>query len=64
MKTSPSAHTEQQLTDVADRFDHWRQTCATHAEPIPQYLCVIFRSSLQEAFPEGHSMSVGEGFFW
>jgi hypothetical protein len=38
MKTSPPAHAEQQLTDVADRFGHWRQTRATHAEPIPQYL--------------------------
>ena len=38
MKTMAPAHAEQQLTHVADRFDHWRQTRTTPAEPIPQYL--------------------------
>src|SRR5262245_18620923 len=38
MKTIPSAQTEHQLTAVADRFDAWRQTRITRAEPIPQYL--------------------------
>jgi hypothetical protein len=32
------AHAEQQLTHVADRFDHWRQTRTTPAEPMPPYL--------------------------
>ena len=38
MKTRPPAQAEHQLTHVADRFDHWRQTRTTPAEPIPQYL--------------------------
>ena len=38
MKTRPPAHAEHELTHVADRFDHWRQTRTTPAEPIPQYL--------------------------
>ena len=38
MKTMAPAHAEQQLTHVADRFDHWRQTRTTPAEPIPHYL--------------------------
>jgi hypothetical protein len=38
MKTSPPAHAEQQLTYVANRFDEWRQTRTTRAEPIPQHL--------------------------
>ena len=38
MKTIPSAQTEHQLTAVADRFDAWRQTRITRAEPIPPYL--------------------------
>src|SRR5215510_4902995 len=38
MKTIPPAQTEQQLTAVADRFDEWRQTRTTRAEPIPQSL--------------------------
>jgi len=38
MKTMAPAHAEQQLTHVADRFDHWRQTRTTPAEPIPPYL--------------------------
>lgn len=38
MKTMAPAHAEQQLTHVADRFDHWRQTRTTRAEPIPQRL--------------------------
>jgi len=40
MKTATliSAQAEHQLTQVAHRFDHWRQTRTTPAEPIPQYL--------------------------
>jgi hypothetical protein len=38
MKTNPSVQAEQQLAVVADRFDEWRQTRTTRAEPIPQYL--------------------------
>jgi hypothetical protein len=38
MKTVPPSHAEQQLTTVADRFDAWRQTRTTRAEPIPQHL--------------------------
>jgi hypothetical protein len=38
MKTMPTAQAEHQLTHVADRFDHWRQTRTTLAAPIPQYL--------------------------
>jgi hypothetical protein len=38
MKTIPPAQTEHQLTAVADRFDEWRQTRTTRAEPIPQHL--------------------------
>lgn len=36
--TKTPAQAEHQLTHVADRFAHWRQTCTTPAEPIPQYL--------------------------
>ena len=38
MKTIPPAQAEQQLTAVADRFEEWRQTRTTRADPIPQYL--------------------------
>jgi hypothetical protein len=38
MKTTPPAHAEHQLTAVADRFDAWRQTRTTRAEPIPHDL--------------------------
>ena len=38
MKTIPPAQAEHQLTHVADRFDHWRQTRTTPAEPIPHSL--------------------------
>jgi hypothetical protein len=38
MKTMISAHAEHHLTQVADRFDHWRQTRTTPAEPIPHDL--------------------------
>ena len=38
MKTIPPAQTEHQFTAVADRFDEWRQTRTTRAEPIPQHL--------------------------
>jgi hypothetical protein len=38
MKTIPPAQAEHQLTHVADRFDEWRQTRTTRAEPIPQHL--------------------------
>jgi hypothetical protein len=35
MKTLTPAQAEHQLTQVAARFDHWRQTRTTSAEPIP-----------------------------
>jgi len=38
MQTMTPAQAEHQLTHVADRFEHWRQTRTTLAEPIPQYL--------------------------
>jgi hypothetical protein len=38
MKTMTPAQAEHQLPHVADRFDHWRQTRTTPAEPIPHYL--------------------------
>ena len=38
MKTTIPAQAAHQLTHVADRFDAWRQTQTTRAEPIPQYL--------------------------
>jgi hypothetical protein len=38
MKTRTPAQAEHQLTHVAGRFDHWRQTRTTPAEPIPHSL--------------------------
>jgi hypothetical protein len=38
MKTTPPAQAAHQLTHVADQFDHWRQTRATRADPIPHDL--------------------------
>jgi hypothetical protein len=38
MKMLTPAQAEHQLTQVADRFDHWRQTRATRAAPIPHDL--------------------------
>jgi len=38
MKTMTPAQAEPQLTQVADRFDHWRQTRTTPAEPLPHSL--------------------------
>ena len=40
MKTAikTPAQAEHQLTHVADRFPHWRQTRTTPVEPIPHYL--------------------------
>ena len=38
MKTMTPAQAEQQLTYVADRFDHWRQTRISRAASIPQSL--------------------------
>ena len=38
MKTMPPAPAERQLPHVADRFDHWRQTRTTPAEPTPHDL--------------------------
>ena len=35
MKTMIPAHAEHHLTQVADRFDHWRQTRTTSAGPFP-----------------------------
>jgi hypothetical protein len=36
--TRTPAQAEHQLTHVADRFEHWRQTRTTPAEPIPHSL--------------------------
>ena len=36
--TRTPAQAEHQLTRVADRFDHWRQTRTTPADPIPHDL--------------------------
>src|SRR5947208_17094207 len=38
MKTMAPAPAEHQLTHVADRCEHWRQTHTTSAETLPQYL--------------------------
>ena len=38
MRTIPPAQAEHQLTQVANRFEEWRQTRTTRAEPIPQHL--------------------------
>ena len=38
MKTMTPAQAEPQLTHVADRFDEWRKTRTTRAEPIPPHL--------------------------
>jgi hypothetical protein len=38
MRTIHPAQAEHQLTQVANRFDEWRQTRTTRAEPIPQHL--------------------------
>ena len=38
MRTIPSTQAEHQLTQVADRFEEWRQTRTTRAAPIPQHL--------------------------
>jgi hypothetical protein len=38
MRTIPPAQAEHQLTQVADRFEEWRQTRTTRTEPIPQHL--------------------------
>jgi hypothetical protein len=38
MKTMIPVHAEHQLAQVANRFDHWRQTRTTPAEPIPHDL--------------------------
>lgn len=39
MKTTRTpTQAEQQLAHVADRFDHWRQTRTSPAEPIPPSL--------------------------
>ena len=38
MKTLIPTQAEHQLAQVADRFDHWRQTRTTPAEPIPPAL--------------------------
>jgi hypothetical protein len=36
--TKTPVQAEYHLTQVADRFDHWRQTRTTPAEPIPHDL--------------------------
>jgi hypothetical protein len=38
MRTIHPAQAEHQLTQVANRFEEWRQTRTTRAEPIPQHL--------------------------
>jgi hypothetical protein len=38
MRTIPPTQAEHQLTQVANRFEEWRQTRPTRAEPIPQHL--------------------------
>jgi hypothetical protein len=38
MKTLTPAQAEHHLTQVADRFDTWRQTRTTRATPIPHDL--------------------------
>jgi hypothetical protein len=38
MKTIPPAQAEHHLIHVANRFDHWRQTRTTPADPIPPSL--------------------------
>jgi hypothetical protein len=38
MKTMTPAQAAHQLTHVADRFDHWRETRTTLREPIPHDL--------------------------
>jgi hypothetical protein len=38
MRTIPPAQAEHQLTQVADRFEEWRQTRTTRTEPIPPHL--------------------------
>jgi hypothetical protein len=38
MKSIPPTPAEHQLTQVADRFDAWRQTRTTRAAPIPHDL--------------------------
>jgi hypothetical protein len=38
MKIVTNAHTEQELAQLAECFDHWRQHRTTPAEPIPQPL--------------------------
>ena len=38
MRTIPPAQAEHQLTQVANRFEEWRQTRTTRAEPMPQHL--------------------------
>jgi hypothetical protein len=38
MRTIHPAQAEHQLTQVANRFEEWRQTRTTRAEPMPQHL--------------------------
>jgi hypothetical protein len=38
MTTLIAAHAEQALTELAERFEHWRRTRATPRERIPQTL--------------------------
>jgi hypothetical protein len=38
MKMVTNPHAEQELAQLAERFDHWRQHRITPAEPIPQAL--------------------------
>jgi hypothetical protein len=38
MRTIHPAQAEHQLTQVANRFEEWRQTRTTRGEPIPPHL--------------------------
>ena len=38
MKIVTNPHTEQELAQLAERFDHWRKHRTAPAEPIPQQL--------------------------
>jgi hypothetical protein len=35
MKMATNPHVEQELAQLGERFDHWRQHRTTPAEPIP-----------------------------
>ena len=47
MKMVTNPHTEQELAQLAERFDHWRQHRTTPAEPIPQALWEVVSQILR-----------------